>query len=149
MKEAELSVALLNGFGTESADKTDMDDMRRLQRFNAKQTKKKNPLFSHQRETLLARIRKKLNERANAGDVGPKDVINIMLEERRRSTKIKNGGLDAAKILASGDGDGTSADIKPGEVSLLDICIYKPSLFIIIHSFFCFGRHPLPVHSLA
>lgn len=120
MKEAELSVALLNGFGAEETGRKDTEDERRRNRYKANERKKKNPLADQQREEMLARFKKKIQQKANSkGEITAKDVINAVLEERQRSKKLKKGGVEAARIIASQDGENESEDIKPGEVSHL------------------------------
>lgn len=123
MKEAELSVALLNGFGVESTGTQDVDDARRRQRFRAKHKNKKHPQANQALEDSANRIRTRIQEKVAKQEVTPKDIFNIVLEERRRARKLGKGGIEAARIMASDGGQDENTDIKPGEVSRCSVFI--------------------------
>lgn len=115
MKLADVSAALLNGFGSEVTSSADMEDKRRLHRILKERRKlRKGASSSSHRDlheadsaTLTKQI---LQARVNAaveqfkssssfsGLVG--DLRAVFKEERLRKSALKKGGGEAARILA-------------------------------------------------
>lgn len=147
MKAADVSVAMMNGFGSEetNSDK-DLDDERRVERAKAKKigSNRKNRKPSKELELQQTRMKERIekakkeleirmaareNKDPSIQDI--KDIVSATIAavnaERTRAKKLRMGGGDAAKILASERNNQTlyedesmeSASIKPGEASLV------------------------------
>jgi len=165
MKEAEVSVALLNGFGGEqdltTAKGNDFEDSRRRQRIKNKRLGmhvKKAPTelekegIGSSSAAAAARVQRSIEQAQKRIDkraaersgiklpaskpipytlVDAKDMISCVFsairEERRRATKLKQGGGEAATILAEEDAflkaqstnlTLATAEVKPGEACM-------------------------------
>ena len=114
MKLADVSAALLNGFGSEVSSSVDTEDKRRLQRI-LKEKKKlqrgasSSSLNLHNADSATLtkqRLQAKINAAVEqfkvtssfSGLVG--DLRDIFKEERLRKSALKKGGGEAARILA-------------------------------------------------
>ncbi|CAJ1961879.1 unnamed protein product [Cylindrotheca closterium] len=146
MKAADVSVAMLNGFGSEGTNSDeDVDDKRRTQKLksknlgsNRKQRKVSRGVDSQNRmNEHIEKVRKEIDDRVakrenkdyTIQDV--KDIVSASLDaakaEKDRAKRLRLGGGDAAKILASernnqtlsGDESMELPSIKPGEASLV------------------------------
>ena len=114
MKLADVSAALLNGFGNEVSSSVDTEDKRRLQRILKERKKSQRSASSsslnlHDADSATL-TRQRLQAKVNAaveqfkasssfsGLVG--DLRDIFKEERLRKSALKKGGGEAARILA-------------------------------------------------
>lgn len=145
MKAADVSVAMLNGFGSEDINSSkDLDDERRAKKLmskaigsNRKQRKKSSKDSQKRINERIEKARKEIDDRVVARENKDytmqdiKDMVSATLDaakqERTRANKLRMGGGDAAKILASERNNQTLLDdestelpaIKPGEASLV------------------------------
>lgn len=132
MKEADVSVALLNGFGTESeqsiGDGKDIQDEKRKQRLHSKRRVSWGQRSAPSSAASLSRIHKQIEaaqEKITQGALkrqglngtysGPvpytlsdtkemlSSALSAAMEERRRNKKLQDGGGEAATILLEDD----------------------------------------------
>lgn len=127
MKTADISVALLNGYGKENTSSFDEENQRRISAL-----KRKSDLsggFNDQ-----DRVKRKIEEAIKSGTSasGMSAVINVLKDEFRRSRALQKGGAEAARILREEALEQSLLDksslkyedmgdidaIKPGEASL-------------------------------
>ena len=114
MKLADVSAALLNGFGSEVSSSVDTEDKRRLQRILKERKKLQRSASSpslnlHDADSATLtkqRLQAKINAAVErfkvtssfSGLVG--DLRAVFKEERLRKSALKKGGGEAARILA-------------------------------------------------
>lgn len=110
MKTADISAALLNGFGTEEisteSGSVDIENERR----KAKLKHRKIGFDRHAADFGTeghCRIRRKLEAAAEQGKDNPQHyvdaILNVFKEEYKRAKEIKKGGATAARILQEED----------------------------------------------
>lgn len=127
MKTADISVALLNGYGKENISSFDEENQRRISALKRKSD-------SSQGFNVQDRVKRKLEEALKNGSSTSSmtAVINVLKDEFRRSRALQKGGAEAARILReealqqslmnkatlNNDDMGDIEAIKPGEASL-------------------------------
>lgn len=128
MKTADISAALLNGFGRESISTFDDENQRRLTLLKSNKSKSTGFRFDNSE-----RIKRKLNEALNNRDSNASAFLDVIKSEFKRGRALQKGGAEAARILreetlknslmekssiASRDEFEDICLIKPGEASL-------------------------------
>lgn len=161
MKAADVSVALLNGFGAEDTGgaQKDTDNKRRIEKLQSEPLgrNRKKKRVSVEREASISRMksqlesaRKEIDKRASTRDGSMdesgtpqysvedvKDILSATLEavrtERRRKQRLRVGGGDAARILADERKAQNSDDGETGT----DSSTIKPGEASLVAAFSC------------
>ena len=101
MKAADLSVALLNGYGDEKVNTFDSENERRKGRILSRR-RKKSPNVEFSQTRIKSRIEEALKESHKGGQtLGSliRKITNIVTEERRRLAILKKGGAGKDNII--------------------------------------------------
>jgi manganese-transporting P-type ATPase len=138
MKTADISVALLNGYGKESISKVDEENERRILALKRRSDLKGD--FDNQQ-----RVKRKLEEAMKTGSSQSSilALARVLKEEFSRSRALQKGGAEAARILREealrqslvdrstlkNEDIGDIEAIKPGEASLAaSFTLLRPSI---------------------